>query len=83
MGMEQLNWPDMNRPRWVQNDCHDLTSFAGKEAADPLGIEYVDCAGVLGACDDGKADVAGTIKGLNIAVEELAVDSPAVWFSLL
>ena len=62
----------------MQKKSKILTSFTGKEAADPLGIEYVDCAGVLGACDDGKADVAGTFKGLNIAVEELAVDSPVV-----
>ena len=49
-----------------------------------MGIGYFDCAGVLGAdCDDGKADIAGTFKGLNIAVEVLAVDSPAVWLSLL
>ena len=43
-----------------------------------MGIGYVDCAGVLGACVDEKADVTGTFKGLDIAVEVLAVDSPAV-----
>ena len=44
-----------------------------------MGIRSVDCPGVLGADrDDGKADIAGTFKGLNVAVEVLAVDSPAV-----
>ena len=55
-----------------------LTPFAGKEAADPLGIGYVDCARVLDAGDDQRADIAGTFKGLNIAVEVLTVDFPAV-----
>lgn len=31
----------------------------GKETADPLGIGCVDCAGVLDARDDRKADIAG------------------------
>ena len=68
---------------WCQNTtCKSkiLTTFAGKEAADPLGIGYVDCVRVLGARDDGKA---GIFEGLNIAVEVLTVDSPAVWVSLL
>ena len=68
---------------WCQNTtCESkiLTTFAGKEAADPLGIGYVDCIRVLGARDDGKG---GTFEGLNIAVEVLTVDSPAVWLSFL
>ena len=41
-----------------------------------MGIGYVDCAGVLGAGrDDGKADIGGTFKGLNIAVEVLCESS--------
>ena len=49
----------------MQKKSKILTSFAAKEAADPLAIEYVDCAGVLGVCEDGKADVAGTFKEIN------------------
>ena len=43
-----------------------------------MGIGYVDGARVLDARDEGKADIAGSFKGLNVAVEVLTVDSPVI-----